>query len=247
MDAMKQRTLQSLTVLVFLSIFTCLQEGVTATVPASNKVPTQSATNSRELLTINLKDVEIVSEAKAVYPKAARKNKIQDRVMVLVYVNRLGDVTGGEVTSGDSALADAALSAARQYKFKPIVRNGEPVDFATTLPIDFSLTKETWDSSPMDERPIHIAEGAVSGYLLHKVNPAYPKDALRARIKGKVIIQAIIGKDGIIHELHAISGPNELIPSALGAVKQWRYRPYLMDGKPVEVSTQITVSFDFHY
>ena len=60
-------------------------------------------------------------------------------------------------------------------------------------------------------------------------------------------MKAVIDKDGNISELTALSGPRELIEAAMGAVKQWRYRPYLLQGQPVQVETQIVVNFTLSY
>jgi periplasmic protein TonB len=90
---------------------------------------------------------------------------------------------------------------------------------------------------------IRVSQGVTQGLLVHKVEPAYPKIALAARITGVVQLHAIIGKDGNIKELQALSGPPLLIPSAIDAVKQWHYRPYLLNGEAVEVETSVTVTF----
>jgi protein TonB len=67
--------------------------------------------------------------------------------------------------------------------------------------------------------------------------------ARQARIQGNVVLQAEISKDGTIQNLRLISGHPMLAPSAIEAVKQWRYKPYYLNGEPVEVETQITVIF----
>jgi protein TonB len=79
--------------------------------------------------------------------------------------------------------------------------------------------------------------------VLHKVEPKYPTIALAARIMGTVLLKAVISRDGEIKELQVVSGHPILIPAAIDAVKQWRYRPYLLNGEPVEVETNITVTF----
>jgi protein TonB len=80
--------------------------------------------------------------------------------------------------------------------------------------------------------------------VLHRVNPTYPPLARAARVQGSVVLAAIIGKDGTIQNLHVISSSSPLlVQSALDAVKQWRYRPYILNGEPVEVDTQVTVNF----
>ena len=81
------------------------------------------------------------------------------------------------------------------------------------------------------------------GLVLHKVSPVYPPVAKQARIQGSVILQALISKEGSIKDLKVISGPRELVDAAIGAVQQWRYRPYVINGEPVEVETIVTVNF----
>jgi protein TonB len=90
---------------------------------------------------------------------------------------------------------------------------------------------------------IRVSQGVTQGLLVHKVEPQYPKIALAARITGVVQLKAIIGKDGNIRELQTLSGPPLLVPSAIDAVKQWHYRPYLLNGEAVEVETSVTVTF----
>ena len=83
----------------------------------------------------------------------------------------------------------------------------------------------------------------MDGYLMHRVQPEYPAMARQARIHGLVELAAVIGKQGAIENLQALSGHPMLIPAALNAVKQWRYRPYVLNGDPIEVNTRITVTF----
>jgi protein TonB len=79
--------------------------------------------------------------------------------------------------------------------------------------------------------------------LINQVKPAYPQIAKNARIQGAVVLQAEISKQGTIENLRVISGHPMLVPSALDAVKQWRYKPYYLNGDPVAVETTITVNF----
>ena len=88
-------------------------------------------------------------------------------------------------------------------------------------------------------RRSHISEGD----LTHKVQPAYPALARSARIQGVVVLEAMISKQGTIENLRLLAGHPMLAPAAIDAVRQWRYRPYILNGEPVEVETQITVNF----
>ncbi len=90
---------------------------------------------------------------------------------------------------------------------------------------------------------VRVSQGVSEGLLVHQVKPAYPPLARQARIQGSVVLQAAIGKDGSIQNLRLISGHPMLAPAAIEAVKLWKYRPYFLNGEPVEVDTQITVNF----
>jgi len=81
------------------------------------------------------------------------------------------------------------------------------------------------------------------GNLIRKVQPAYPALARSARIQGAVVLQAVISKQGSIENLKVLTGQPMLVPAAIEAVSQWRYRPYILNHEPVEVETQITVNF----
>jgi protein TonB len=90
---------------------------------------------------------------------------------------------------------------------------------------------------------VRVSSGVAAGLLIHQVKPQYPPLAVQARIQGTVVLQAVIGKDGTVHDLRLVSGHPMLAGAAMEAVKQWRYRPYLLNGEPVEVDTQVNVNF----
>jgi len=91
---------------------------------------------------------------------------------------------------------------------------------------------------------VRVSGGVVEGNLIHKVVPPYPALAKTARIQGQVVLHAIISKQGNVENLNVMSGHPMLVQSALDAVKQWKYRPYILNGEPVEVETTITVNFN---
>ena len=97
--------------------------------------------------------------------------------------------------------------------------------------------------APVMPKRVRISQGVTSGMLLRKVEPVYPTIARQARISGQVVLRAVIDKNGNIQNLEAESGHPLLIPAAIDAVKQWHYRPYLLNGQPVEVETIVTVNF----
>jgi protein TonB len=93
--------------------------------------------------------------------------------------------------------------------------------------------------------PMRISTMVEEGLLFHKTRPVYPRIAVAAHAQGTVILAATISKAGNIENLRVVSGPPMLQQSALDAVSTWRYRPYLLDGQPVEVETTVNVIFTF--
>jgi protein TonB len=90
---------------------------------------------------------------------------------------------------------------------------------------------------------VRVSAGVTSGLLIRRVNPTYPPLARQARISGTVVLHAVISKDGSIEGLTLVSGHPMLAPAAIDAVKQWKYKPYLLNGEPVEVDTEVQVNF----
>jgi len=92
-------------------------------------------------------------------------------------------------------------------------------------------------------KPVKIGSGAADGLLVKKIPPSYPLEAKLVRLEGTVVLHAVIDRTGEVSEVNALSGPPLLESAALDAVKQWKYKPYLLNGEPVEIQTQITVNF----
>jgi protein TonB len=115
----------------------------------------------------------------------------------------------------------------------------------------FGLGIEIAEPKPAVEAPlakpkptsIRASSGVQQAMLIHEVEPPYPALARAARISGTVRLAAIIARDGTIQHLQLISGPQLLVKAAFDAVQQWRYKPTLLSGEPVEVITEIDVNF----
>ena len=197
----------------------------------------------------------------------AAKNGVQGKVWIQLLISETGDVESADI-SGDPNLARAAQEAMKKWKFKPYIHNGKPVKVNTKMPYDFAFKDKVVDANvPADSsanapalptdtvgtsgegsngnvpHKLRVSSGVAEGLKLHDVQPIYPLKARAARIQGEVLLQATIGKDGLIHDLKVISGDPVLAEAAKGAVEQWRYRPYILKGNPVEVETTIKVVF----
>ena len=90
---------------------------------------------------------------------------------------------------------------------------------------------------------IRVAARVAEANLIHDVTPQYPPEAGRARLEGTVVLMAVIGSDGSVRDVRVESGLPILAQAAIDAVKQWRYKPYLVDGELVEVDSRITINF----
>jgi protein TonB len=100
--------------------------------------------------------------------------------------------------------------------------------------------------APVLAKRVRVSQGVSEGLLLNKTKPEYPVIAKIGHVEGVVVIDAVISAEGIVDNLHVVSGNPILIQSAMDAVKQWRYKPFLLSGVPVAVETRITVNFQLN-
>jgi protein TonB len=117
---------------------------------------------------------------------------------------------------------------------------------STNNPVLNSIGERTQPFIPKPPAPVaHVprVSAMMEGYVIHRAEPAYPALARTARIQGAVELQAVIGKEGRIERLQVLRGHPMLVKAAVEAVQQWRYRPYILNGEPVEVETHVTVNF----
>lgn len=196
--------------------------------------------------------LEPIEISKVTYPPAAKEQKVQGKVVGMILVSEIGGVESIHFFKGDAILAAAAEQAAKQWKFKPVTKDGQPVPVIARATFNFVLPENPQDTedvaAELDQvarfpQSVRVSNGVTQGLVLRKVNPSYPEEARKARIQGTVLFQAKISKEGKIADLQVTSGPEALIPAATEAVRQWQYKPYLLMGRPVEVDTEIQVSF----
>jgi TonB family protein len=109
--------------------------------------------------------------------------------------------------------------------------------------LDADAKWQTYHFTVAEPKKLRVSSGVADAMKIHDVQPEYPQMARISHISGDVIFHAIIDWEGRIAELTLISGHPILAESAVKAVKQWGYRPYLLNGKPVEVETTIKVSY----
>ena len=212
----------------------------------------------------------LVKNTAPAYPPRAREARIQGAVITQVTISKAGDVENVQILSGDPILAPAAMEAIKQWKYRPYLLNGEPWDVETTVRVKFTLAGNSWAAGTAGDHPGGIPPGEPGGIVdaadardpqslpprrvrvsapveeklsLKKVPPKYPENARDQRIQGTVLMQVVVDKVGDVAKIELISGHPALAPAAIEAVKQWKYKPYLLNGEPVAVDTQVQVNF----
>jgi protein TonB len=176
---------------------------------------------------------------------------IHGLVKLQVVVDEEGNVTGAQVVSGDPVLTPAAVDAVMRWKFALYVVDGKPCKARTELQVFVGPTPaggrggiiSSAPPAPGTAQMVRVSQSIMRGMLIHNQEPVYPENARAARIQGSVVLEAVIGHDGTIGNLVVVSGHPMLVDAALDAVRQWRYKPFLLSGQPVTVDTMITVNF----
>jgi len=146
-------------------------------------------------------------------------------------------------------------NVARKLDFGRKLLLGAAGLLAIAAPIIFGLTNatpgraesQTENTAPpaqqTEPKSVRVSKDVMQGLIRKKVNPVYPDAARKEHIEGTVVLNATINKHGDIENLQIVSGHPMLAPAAIEAVKQWKYKPYLLNGEPVEVITQVQVNF----
>ncbi len=169
-------------------------------------------------------------------------------------------------SAGDPLLGcKSAIDAAKKWKFKTVYQERQ-ADFRSSLESALQLrirrrsstseevrADDSWRRSGSPPATGDAPERCVflkafrRDFSYTECSRFIPSKPVRNGIQGTVVLRAVISKDGWIDHLTLISGPKELAPAAIGAVQQWRYKPYLLMGNPVEVDTEILVNFKLSY
>ncbi|MDQ2924447.1 MAG: energy transducer TonB [Acidobacteriota bacterium] len=201
----------------------------------------------------------MLTKVPPIYPARARRKGIQGVVVLHAIIGRDGHIRTLEVVSGPEELRGATLDAVRQWTYKPYLMNGLPTEVDTKISINYTLdakadaadaeagTATEPDNVPSAETVKHIpriSSGMMQKMVLKKAPPVYPDSARERGIQGTVVLHAVIGKNGHVAKLEAISGPKELQDAAIDAVRRWTYRKYFLNGEPSEVETTVVVNFN---
>jgi TonB family protein len=185
-----------------------------------------------------------ISRVEPLYPEQARNERISGIVILETLIDHNGVVKDITVRKPlPLGLSEAAVDAVKQWTFKPGTRNGEAVDVIFDLTINFKLDKK--ESEPVsDEGALRVGGDVLAPVAIEKVEAAYTEEARQARISGIIILEVIIGRDGLVKTAKVLKPlPFGLNQSAIDAVSQWKFNPGTLAGKPVDVIFNLTVNF----
>jgi TonB family protein len=200
---------------------------------------------------------KLIKQVPPIYPPLAKQARIQGTVRLTAILAKDGTVKDVQLVSGHPLLVPPALEAVRQWHYEPTLLNGQPVEVVTQVDVNFKLEgvkagEEIWpepsDGSAFPRTPtekgvrrIQVAGADQTEKLIHGPAAAYPPLAQQAGVGGVVRLRVLIEASGAVKEARPFAGHPLLIPPALEAVRNYRYRATTVDGQPAEVVTEVEV------
>jgi len=207
----------------------------------------------------------LIKRIDPIYPLEARQRVVQGAVVMKATIAVDGSLKNIKITNGDPMLRNAAMDAVTQWRYEPARVEGVARAVDTTISLNFSmgdtlkltvfdLTQtqtgadgvEAVAPAPLPAPPAglsRVSGRVMAGQLEKRVEPVYPADAIAVDARGDVVLLATITKTGEVSDVQAVSGPYRFRDAAIEAVKQWRYRPYMVEGAAQDVQATITVNF----
>jgi len=183
----------------------------------------------------------IVSKVQPVYPPDAKAQGVEGSVVLRALIGKDGRVEKLAVMSGSPLLSGAAIDAVKQWVYRPYLLNGEPVEVDTTITVNCSF--EGGSAQPGVDYAATVDAAVMTDNTIKRVPPVYPPIAKLSHVQGDVVLHVIIGVNGTVESMKVVSGHPMLQQAAMDAVKQWVYRPYIVNGVRRRVDTTVTVNF----
>ncbi len=203
----------------------------------------------------------VINRVEPIYTTEARKSRISGIVILEAIIDHTGVVKDVQILKPlPFGLDQAAIDAVKQWTFRPGTLNGQPVDVIFNLTINFrssepattavdpiqstGATQPVPSNNTAGDGPFRVGGDVTFPIVLSQVEPVYPTAAREARISGMVIVEAVIDREGVVKEARVLNPlPFGLSEAAVEAVKQWKFRPGTLAGKPVDVIFLLTINF----
>ncbi|MGB7295851.1 MAG: TonB family protein [Candidatus Aminicenantales bacterium] len=182
---------------------------------------------------------KLVKKISPVYPEAARKAGVEGVVILEARTDVDGRVKGVRVLRSVPLLDPAAIDAVRQWAYEPLIIDGQPKEAIFTTTVRFALNGK---EKKKPEGEISTGEVLIPR-LIKKVDPVYPEAARKAGIQGLVLLEATTDEKGNIAAVRVLKSIPELDGAAIDALKQWKYDPVIVEGKPKGVVFTVTIQF----
>lgn len=207
----------------------------------------------------------LIKQVDPVYPGIALMNQVDGDVVIKATIAADGTVQNIKVMHGLPQLIRSAVHAVSQWQYEPYRMNGVPTPVTTTIVVHFKFNQGQVSASSQSpqqqgetdkrqaiERPslppvpagvMRISGRVMDGFVEKKVDPVYPADSIALDARGTVIVLVTIGKSGEVRDAQVVSGPSRFRDAASDAVKQWHYRPYVVEDEVVDVQTMVKLDF----
>jgi TonB family protein len=183
---------------------------------------------------------KLVKSVDPVYPEIARQAKIEGVVILQARTDVQGRVKDAMVLRSVPLLDQAAIAAVRQWVYEPLVIDEQAKEAVFTVTVRFALDAEK--PKGQEEGPGTTGEILVPT-LIKRVDPVYPETARKAGIQGVVLLEATTDEKGDVVKVRVLKSIPELDQAAIEALKQWKYEPFLIEGKPKGVVFTVTIKF----
>ncbi len=193
-----------------------------------------------------VKPPRLIKKVIPIYPKKCKEEGIEGTVILEATTDKKGNIVKVKVLRPTHPELDkSAIEAVKQWKYEPYIKNGKPRAVTFTVTVAFKLGREVKKKKRVVlKEPVRIDVKLKPPKLIKKVMPIYPKKCKEKGIEGTVILETTLDKKGNIKKIKVLKSAHpELDESAIEAVKQWRYEPYIVDGKPRSVIFTITITF----
>lgn len=186
-----------------------------------------------------------VHQVRPSYPPAAKTQRIQGEVLLEVRVNEKGEVDNIGVIKGNALLVLPALDAVKQWKYSPYIKDGVAVPVSSHVVVNFALL-DAGTSGQQKAGPsmVRVGGSVMAAQHEHRVEPVYPTEAKEKGVEGEVEFEIIIDEQGEVADVQVLSGNAMLVSAAYEAVRQWRYKPVLLNGVPIRAKTTLKVKFE---
>ena len=195
----------------------------------------------------NVAQANLVHQVTPVYPEVAKSAHISGTVLLHAIVGKDGTVQDLQYVSGPPLLMKSAMDAVRQWRYKPVLLNGNPVEVDTTVSVIFTLGGSNTAETPQEGTNVPTSNAASTTvqplHLINRPLPIYPADAKAKHIEGIVVLRIHISAQGSVEQVEFESGPPELMDATMEAVRKWRYSPMEVGGAAVETQGRIAVLF----